>query len=302
MREFGHKMGDGPGTEWVPGEEERVAHPEHTTTVAELLSDSHYDVFVRYGYAHSLVEGRLDEDYLFWKATYDKMQNRRVGISHRERFDALITRFEDKGFEGQKPIAADPDYELLDGSHRLACSAVFDIRPKVILFHSTSHMHNREWFEQQKFSEEELQQIDRTKAHLMDKFRTLPENSSVGVVWGVALEYWEEITGTIPASQLRRAFILDFEKQIEDFISESYIGDGMKNEHIEQKAKRLSLDSSKVGLIAIEGEERQIKELKAKIRQQISAKMDKYFFDNIIHIIDDKKTGESLLNKYSPKK
>lgn len=293
---------EGPGSDWRPGSEDRINHGEHSVSVAELISESRYDVFVRYGYANSIVNGNMDEEYLFWKATYDKMQNHRVGFSRSESFDAMITDFEEKGFEGKPAIPVDRSYELLDGAHRLACSAVFDIRPKVIIFNALSHPYNKDWFEGEGFGSEELQKINEVKNNLTRRFERFPQKSYIGVVWGVALEYWEEILSSIPSPKLRRSFIRDFEGYIETFIKESYTEDGMEEERIVSKSKKLASISSKAGIIAISDNLEEVSSIKRKIRNEISKRMDEYFFDNIIHIIDSREIGQALLKKYDPRK
>lgn len=290
-----------PGSLWTPDLKDREILKPHTTAIGEMISDSHYDVFVRYGYAKARVEGKPELEFAFWKRLYEDMQRQRVGVARTKEFDNLIRSFEKNGFDQNFPIPVDVNYNMLDGAHRLACSAVFDTKPKISMHNTTSHDYSRGWFENQGFSKEELLQVDAIGDYLKQKYLELNNDINVGIVWGAALDYWEDILKILGVNNLKRLFIRDFKDKIQEFVKESYVGDGMQDDKIETKAGRLSEVSSKVGFVAFEGgNEKSILELKREVRLRISVMMDNYFFDNILHFIDNKEHGVSLLNKYSP--
>lgn len=301
IKKFGHQLEkSGPGSNWERNND--VLVEEHNILIGELLSDDHYDVFARYGYAKMLVRGNTDEEKSFWEDLYDKMQISRVGISKRKEFDKLISSFEKSGFNSDHPLPVDTRYEILDGSHRLACSAVFDVLPRVTIYDEKSHQYDLSWFLLSGFSREEIDKIEKERAYLLQRYRKEGEDNFTGIIWGAALEYWDGIIERLKIADLRRAFIVDFEDTIEGFIEESYIGDGMSDERIISKAKRLSSLSTKVGIVAINKEQDEIRRIKQEIRDEFSKYMTDYFFDSIIHIIDNKKFGQDILRKYDIKK
>lgn len=243
----------------------------------------------------------MDEEYSFWRKIYEDMQTRRIGKSKINQFDSLIKSFEQNGYNQGSVIPVDQNYEILDGSHRLACAALFGANPIVTVHAKSSHSYDREWFIQNGFSEEEIKETDRVRNSLMERYTREPADSFVGVVWGVALEYWDEIMTSFIDLGLRRAFIRDFGKNIESFIGECYRTDGMIQDKIESKAKSLSQKSSVAGIFAVDGSHDQLTDLKKSIRKEISQKMEDYFFDCIIHIIDEKEEGKFILDKFDIK-
>ncbi|MFA6553462.1 MAG: hypothetical protein WCT27_03465 [Patescibacteria group bacterium] len=301
LEQHGHQFNEnGPGSVWQPSPESRIIHPEHSTVVGELLSDEHFDVYVRYGYARALTSGSTDEEFTFWKGLYEKMQTERVGVARTNQFDMLIANVEKNGL-ASTPIPVDERYGLLDGSHRLALSAVYDARPVVAVYDTPSHSYDEKWFVEKGFAQEEIQEIQKVRSELQAKYSSSKPDTYIAIVWGVALDYWEEIVHTLNAKQLRRAFIKDFKGEIQHFIMDSYNNDGMQADRIRDKSARLSAESSKVGILAIDDNPEQVNAFKKNIRAQISKKMDNYFFDNIIHVVDDQAEGQALLQKHDIK-
>lgn len=303
LGKFGHGFaGENPGSEWIKTPQDQILFPEHSSTVADLLSDEHYDVFVRYGYARSLVSGSMDEEHDFWKNTYENMQNRRVGRTKTREFDDLIRSFEKEGFREGEPIPVDEKYELLDGSHRLACAALFEENPRVAIYNKASHSYNKEWFEKNKFSGEEIGEIDKTREFLLNKYqKEITGNDQVAIIWGAALEYWDEILGNIDSQSIRRAFVRDYGNEIETFIKTSYANDGMPMPRIIDKAKRLSEISSKTGIIVLDENAEGVVTFKKRVREEIRPKMENYFFDCIIHTIDDPDQAKLFFKEYDIK-
>ncbi|MFH1866979.1 MAG: hypothetical protein ABIJ81_02760 [Patescibacteria group bacterium] len=287
------------GTIWVPRENEPQISREHTCTVGELLSDSHYDVFVKYGYARKIASGVLDEEYNFWTDFYDKMQIKRAGFSHREGFDKMIQEFAQNGFDPAHPIPIDENYNFFDGSHRVACAALFDARPKVAIYKASAHSYDRQWFQDNNFTNEQLERVDEIKKQLFDKYQAEKTDEQVAIVWGAALDHWEPIIQSIQSGELRRAFIKDFKGDIKKFIIDSYEIDGMAPERIVSKADKLSAVDSQVGIIVVNTPFSSVDVLKHDIRSKVMPNMKDYFFDNIIHVIDNKSIGKKLLTKYN---
>lgn len=301
METFGHNLeNQGPGSHWR-GQENAPLVGEHRTTVADLLSDHHFDVFVRYGYADAVVNGSMDEEYDFWRNFYNKMQTERVGSSRPDDFEKLIYSFEKNGFQDGEVIPVDQNYEILDGSHRLACSALFDVNPTVAIYGQSSHDYSHEWFVEKGFSNEEIMRAEDVRRKLFSRYSTYPENSYVGVIWGMAIEYWDFAIGSIGESHIRRAFIRDFGGQIEEFVRECYRTDGMIQDKIDTKARKLSQRSKLAGILVLDEDTESHNQAKKRIREEISAKMESYFFDCVIHLIDHQDEGEFIVKKYDVK-
>jgi hypothetical protein len=306
IQKFGHEQTpDGPGSTWLAGESESVTHEEHVTTVGDVISDQHFDVFIKYGYAEALVNGQMDEEYAFWRELYERMQRERTGADPRtSQFDKLIKNIESSRdpLDKNLVIPVDKNYEILDGSHRLACVALFGKMPRVKVYSQPSHMYNRQWFEANGFPAEGLVQADRVRAQLHQKYSEIAPNSRLAIIWGIAIEYWDDIIAHLGEIGIRRAFMKDFESQIEQFIIDSYEQDGMSDDRIRDKARKLSEKSSVVGLAVVNKSEEDVLRVKKNIRDRLGPKIEGYFFDCIIHVIDDKQLGMELFRKFDIKK
>jgi len=75
----------------------------------------------------------------------------------------------------------------------------------------------------------------------------------------------------------------------------------MANENIQNKAEKISSQSSKAGLLLVDVDSKNIKDIKQEIRDAISVKMQNYFFDNIIHFMDNREFSKEFLEKHSIK-
>jgi hypothetical protein len=71
--------------------------------------------------------------------------------------------------------------------------------------------------------------------------------------------------------------------------------------YYEKKVEKIFSQSSKAGLLLIDADNKNIKDIKKEIRDAISVKMQNYFFDNIIHFMDNREFGREFLKKYSSK-
>lgn len=297
FEKFGHHLDvEKAGSEWSPEQQDKILFESHTCSVGDLLSDNHFDVFVRYGYAESFLGFSDSTPHDFWARLYDKMQEKRVGFTNRHAFDVLITSFQQLGFDTKHPISVDQNYELLDGSHRLACAALFDAQPRVVVHTTQSHSYDKSWFND-KYTAEEIKKIEEVRERLYARYKELGKNYHVGVVWGTALEYWEEIIGMFDKHGIKRAFLKEFGPNIDDFIQKTYAGDGMPAERIASKAQKLSSYSTKAGILVLD-ENQNIADLKKNVRSLISPKMRDYFFDSIIHIIDDPVEADKIINSF----
>ena len=291
-------MGYGPGSAWVP-EVKTLLIPKHRISIDNLFSSNQYHLFVKCGYARAFVE--RDETLPFWGYLYDKMQVARIGESRRKRFDAMLLSCGRIDFLFRNPIPVDDNYEILDGSHRVALAYAYNYAPYVVVYDNHSHSYDRNWFEKNGFIKDELFIVDKIRDDICSRV-FVDDDSCLCVVWGCAFDFWEEIFSKIGVGHgMITAFWVEFKDQykMRSFVEESYLGDGMPVTRIRDKSARLAVMSTKAGIFALgKTPLEEVHSFKLSVRQEISPRMANYFFDSIIHIIDCKKTAATIFKKY----
>ena len=114
------------------------------------------DILVR---KYSIEQFLLNNNYDF--SLYKKMQMIRSLAKNSEKFTAdfkkLINSFK-KGYINSCPINVNKNYELLDGSHRIACCIINKINfiPISIKDRNCAPDYSIEWFIKNKFNEQEI--------------------------------------------------------------------------------------------------------------------------------------------------
>ncbi|MDQ4679244.1 ParB N-terminal domain-containing protein, partial [Stenotrophomonas maltophilia group sp. RNC7] len=91
---------------------------------------------------------------------YDKMQRARGQKIHDiDRFKELIKSIERNGFSKDSSILVDPNLQLVDGSHRLACALYFNLKRISIntQLQPVNIEYSIDWFKDAGFTEEELE-------------------------------------------------------------------------------------------------------------------------------------------------
>lgn len=299
LENFGHTLQvKGPGSLWHANRISIIRR--HKALVPNMLTPCQYHVFVKYAYADAVIGG--DKQKLtFWKTLYEKMQLKRVGSVKTTSFDALIYSLQMHGYNESFPIPiSNQNLEILDGSHRLGACMALSIWPYVEIYDTPSHSYDRGWFEQNGFNFEELNLTDEAQKAIMRKVNFNRDVVRVGTVWGNALNYWNQILEMLKKHNLKVGIWIDLGSidNTEQFVIESYAGDGMDKQRIVEKAKKLAHMSTLVGLFIIEDkDDRAIGATKHLIRDYVSPKLEGYFFDSVIHIIDSRPAGLQLLDK-----
>lgn len=289
-----------PGSLWQPEKRELLIQ-SHKITPHNLLSNRHYHIFLKFAYANAFAQDN-SRDIAFWRRLYDKMQIARTGISKCSNFDKLIISLEKNGYNHSFPIPVDRQGGILDGSHRVAISLVFGIYPNIEIYNSFSHAYDRKWFLQNDFSFEELYHIDKVRDSLIKKHYFNLSRCHIGIIWGVAFQYWNQIMEILQSCKLACAFWCDFfdVSKKKEFVIKSYQGDGMDQSRILAKADRLSHFSTKIGFFVLkEEDDLRIRNVKEIIREKFAKMIPNYFFDCIIHIIDCQKTAIKLFKDVS---
>ena len=97
--------------------------PPHIVHPWELISDKHYHVYVKYGYAQAYIKNSSDLEY--WKTLYIKMQEDKGHIPNLDGFNQLIVSMCKNGFNPAYPIPVDKNYDILDGSASIGYISCF---------------------------------------------------------------------------------------------------------------------------------------------------------------------------------
>ncbi len=289
----------GPGSSWKR-EESLLLVPQHIATYNCLLSEKHYHVFVKYCFAKSLFESD-QKNIHYWRDVYERMQIARIGTARTEKLKKLIFSFKEKGYQKKCPIPVSRDWDILDGSHRLAVSILLGLCPEVEVYDFDSHNYDKKWFIANGFSKEELEKIDQAKNKIADSCTVDIEKVRIGIVWGVSLGHWEGIIEIFSQFNIVCCFIYDFinEKNVSDFVLSSYKGDGMDEGRIKNKAKRLAERSTKIGIVIFNDQDNgKLVNIKNVIRAKYSPLVKDYFFDCILHLIDCRKTEIEIIENF----
>ena len=151
---------DGPGSKLVDGGEE--IFPPHLVLPCELISDKHYHVYVKYGYAKAFLSNSSDLDK--WRTLYETMQKDKGRVPDIEGFNKLIKSIQKKGFDPAYAIPVDENYDILDGSHRLAIALALNIPIYVQTFSKASK--NYEKNRLTSFSQEDFKFIEKERKSL----------------------------------------------------------------------------------------------------------------------------------------
>ncbi len=124
--------------------------------IRDFITDEHVDIMVKYLYVKAYVE---KENYDKYKKMYKKMQLKRVGYLDIDSFNIIIESFMKNGYLKEFPIPINKKGKILNGSHRLSCCLYFNINPYVVEFDEEDHTYDLEWFKNNDFSLEEINEI-----------------------------------------------------------------------------------------------------------------------------------------------
>ena len=139
----------------------------YSINIKHFITDKHIDIIVKYLYVKAYIE---KQDLNRYKDMYQKMQINRIGSCNIKEFNKLINSFEKEGFKKEYPIPINKKKELLNGSHRLACSLYFNINPYVVEIDKEDHEYNINWFKENGFLGDEITEILNTKESLIKEY------------------------------------------------------------------------------------------------------------------------------------
>lgn len=234
---------------------------------------------------------------------YDKMQRARGQKIHDiDRFKELIKSIERNGFSKDSSILVDPNLQLVDGSHRLACALYFNLKRISIntQLQPVNIEYSIDWFKDAGFTEEELEVIrNKQKDILIEK-----EIYSVVILWPPVQKYFDEITNEL-SNEYKVLSIRDysFENKHEfvAFVKGQYAVDDIENWKIEKKLEHMNNYDKNIRILTLDiGDPKfrakaknskpisiKVEAIKKKYREKYSKKIENYFYDIIMHIGDN---------------
>ena len=236
---------------------------------------------------------------------YKKMQDARVGAGYGEEslktFIRLIESYDKEGYKKSSGIISDRDFNLIDGSHRMALALYHDISN--VTAHIVNSRHDVEysidWFFMNGFTTDETDTIAAKCKEVLERIN----NKFACVIWSPAGEYTDEIIEDLGiygnVGEVRRYQLTPGE--YENTVRAVYAIDDIEKWKIDRKLQHMSnysptlsyVDISfddpdyrikkKTGLLLSRRAERVKKALRAKYKDRIRD----YYFDIILHIGDN---------------
>jgi beta-phosphoglucomutase-like phosphatase (HAD superfamily) len=283
----------GPGSLLTDGGE-KILQP-HKCFVGELLSNRHYHVFIKYAYARTFLENNSNLGY--WQDMYSNMQLRKGRQPDLRQYNSLIVNMKNNGFDSQFPIPIDRNYDILDGSHRLAICLALEYMPFVQMYSKMSKCYEKDRFNY--YSDEDILNIDKIRDELFCKFKYPTDKGSLMTVWGTGLPVWNGILDFIGKDKIKRAFIRNFvPEEYATFIAAMYSVDGISLSSLLRKSWTLTKFEPAAGIVVInEYDDHEISHLKTIIREKFIGNINEYHYDSIIHSIENKREIQGILRK-----
>lgn len=287
---------EGPGSKLIDGGSE--IFPPHIVIPYELLSDKHYHVYVKYGYAKAYLSHSSDLET--WKNIYETMQKDKGRIPDIQSFNALIQSIRQKGFLAEYAIPIDENYDILDGSHRLATALALNISVYVQMFSKSSKNYEKNRLTSCRRQDFDLIENER---HLLLSSKKSPSHSSLMTVWGASLNIWNELLPQIGFSHIKRSFLRNFnQEEYLAYIATVYAGDGISHSSLTRKSWFLEKFRNQAGILLLDLPPEEIQNLKIKIRENFINTVPQYHFDSIVHTVDNIEITPQLISLIEPYK
>lgn len=129
------------------------------------------DIIVRY----LAIEAYYGKNDYGWEL-YEKMQDRRVAEGYSkeavQKFRALIESIEKRRYDVSSYITVDREFNLIDGSHRLALSLYYGIKeiPALVIDIKEVTGYSIDWFVENGFDEDEIAKICKKKNEVAEAY------------------------------------------------------------------------------------------------------------------------------------
>ncbi len=254
---------------------------------------------------------------------YSRLQNNIVkGDFWIPRFEKLTQSFETNGYNKTMPIEVDENIQIIDGAGRLALAIYYNEEFVPVRFHKTTikreYNYNHLW--ELNYSREEIKLIQEKAIELLNRFKY----SFVGVIWPSAYHLREEITDEINTHLKEGQYLpLQYadcnvvkyvdttydEIDFRGFMRAMYFADNMTETVLQWKTQVMiecapkDIEGYPVRLLYIDvlnpkmilndgnysARSLQIANLKKVIRNRYKPRLERYEYDNILHVSDNYK-------------
>ena len=277
-----------------------------------------YDIVIRL----IAIEQYYDKNTLGYDL-YTRLQNNIVkGEFWIPRFEKLIQSYEANGYDKGMPIEVDENLQIIDGAGRLALAIYHNEEFVPVRFHKSTikreYNYNHLW--ELNYSSEEIKSIHEKAIGLLNRFKY----SFVGVIWPSAYHLREEITEEINTHLKEGQYLplqyadcnvvkyIDMtydEIDFRGFMRAMYFADNMTETVLQWKTQVMiecapkDIEGYPVRLLYIDvlnpkmilndgnysARSLQIANLKKVIRNRYKPRLERYEYDNILHVSDNYK-------------
>jgi hypothetical protein len=267
----------------------KVIVPLNIMHLRNFFSDMHYHLYVKYWVAKAIKENNNVD---IWRKIYDKMQEKRIGISCFNKFESLLDSIYWEGYNPMQAIPVDNAFNILDGSHRLAWLAVLWEHPLIEVIDYSSHNYDKWWFIDNWFSQQELKFIHEVKRDFFLKYNWNLNQKQLGFIWWSTIQElwwnWNQIISLIWIEKLSDFYIRNFGSQLKYIINLAYLSDWIDSRTLIEKNDWIMKRSNwLIWILTYDNVwEEEIRLIKDKVRNYIIPQLSEYNFDSIIHSVD----------------
>lgn len=251
---------------------------------------------------------------------YNKMQRLRINENWDKRFMKLIDSFKD-GYDDNSLLETDLNYDLHDGSHRLALALYNNLEDVPVRIYNTyvpRRKYGFDWFRNNGFTDNEIELIKNKLNELIDMCR----KPYYCLLWPPARNHYEDIENDIKnvengIEMVQSDNLLLPKSKIKDFIYNVYSTDDiqkykldLKYNHIINslekddyypdsyniKVIKMMLDNPDFRLKPLSGlpQSKKTMRIKKKVRGDYCDAITDYYYDIIMHITDNEKQNKEI--------
>lgn len=296
------------GTEITISIDDILLHHVHNDRLMRL------DIVVRY-LAIENYYGKNDNGF----DLYYKMQEKRVGKGYGEkavpRFHELIASYESNGYDKTSAIVLDRNLGLIDGSHRIALGLYYGVKniSALEIDYDVPVDYSIDWFIQEGFSEQEIEQIVNKANELLMKHNSL----FACIVWSPATTKTEDIVkdlsyyGEVNSVQY---YPYKSKEEYANIVRAIYAIDDIESWKIEKKLDHMNAYNPELTSIQLTLKNadyrikestgkplsREVERAKKAIRSRYKDQIDNYFHDIILHIADNRLQSDYMRKVLQP--
>lgn len=251
---------------------------------------------------------------------YNKMQKLRINENWDKRFETLINSFEN-GYNDNSLLETDLNYDLHDGSHRLALALynnLEDVPVRIYNAYVPRRKYGLDWFIDNGFTENEIEVI-RNK---LNELINVSKKPYYCLLWPPAREHYEDIENDIKNVEsgieiIQSDNLLLSKDKIRNFIYSVYSTDdiqkykldlkynhmisslekdGYHPDNYNVKVIKMLFDNPDFRLKPLSGlpQSKKTMRIKKKVRGDFCNLITDYYYDIIMHITDNEKQNKEI--------